>query len=304
MMYWLRFAMVCASAFILLYALFSLLLSLAWSLIQRHRLIQSADALFTLRILPAASAVIVLALAVAPSFWELEPAAADEWIGGWAVLLSVAWFAWAAVQGAHLIRAWRQTAGIFKRAVSRKLDDAPVAVYEIEDARANLFIAGIVKPRLLISRGALELLDADELRAAIRHELAHTNAGDNLKQIIVRLCSFPLLASLDSEWLRAVEIAADDRSVNDALMAADLASALIKVGTSSAALAPLGMSLVPTVETPISDRVRRLLNWESSQRRPLLHLVAGVLVVQTAAVAASLPWLIPQMHRFTELLFQ
>jgi hypothetical protein len=304
MMYWLRFAMVCASAFILLYALFSLLLSLAWSLIQRHRLIQSADALFTLRILPAASAVIVLALAVAPSFWELEPAAADEWIGGWAVLLSVAWFAWAAVQGAHLIRAWRQTAGIFKRAVSRKLDDAPVAVYEIEDARANLFIAGIVKPRLLISRGALELLDADELRAAIRHELAHTNSGDNLKQIIVRLCSFPLLASLDSEWLRAVEIAADDRSVNDALMAADLASALIKVGTSSAALAPLGMSLVPTVETPISDRVRRLLNWESSQRRPLLHLVAGVLVVQTAAVAASLPWLIPQMHRFTELLFQ
>jgi hypothetical protein len=304
MMYWLRFAMVCASAFILLYALFSLLLSLAWSLIQRHRLIQSADALFTLRILPAASAVIVLALAVAPSFWELEPAAADEWIGGWAVLLSVAWFAWAAVQGAHLIRAWRQTAGIFKRAVSRKLDDAPVAVYEIEDARANLFIAGIVKPRLLISRGALELLDADELRAAIRHELAHTNAGDNLKQIIVRLCSFPLLASLDSEWLRAVEIAADDRSVNDALMAADLASALIKVGTSSAALAPLGMSLIPTMETPISDRVRRLLNWESSQRRPLLHLVAGVLVVQTAAVAASLPWLIPQMHRFTELLFQ
>jgi hypothetical protein len=304
MMYWLRFAMVCASAFILLYALFSLLLSLAWSLIQRHRLIQSADALFTLRILPAASAVIVLALAVAPSFWELEPAAADEWIGGWAVLLSVAWFAWAAVQGAHLIRAWRQTAGIFKRAVSRKLDDAPVAVYEIEDARANLFIAGIVKPRLLISRGALELLDADELRAAIRHELAHTNAGDNLKQIIVRLCSFPLLASLDSEWLRAVEIAADDRSVNDALMAADLASALIKVGTSSAALAPLGMSLIPTMETPISDRVRRLLNWESSQRRPLLHLAAGVLVVQTAAVAASLPWLIPQMHRFTELLFQ
>lgn len=304
MMYWLRFAMVCASVFILLYASFSLLLSLAWSLIQRHRLIQSADALFTLRILPAASAMIVLALAVAPSFWELEPAAADEWIGGWAVLLSLAWFAWAAVRGAHLIRAWRQTAGIFKRAVSRKLDHAPVALYEIEDARANLFIAGIVKPRLLISRGALELLDADELRAAIRHELAHTNAGDNLKQILVRLCNFPFLASLDNEWLRAAEISADDRSVNDALMAADLASALIKVGTSSAALAPLGMSLVPTVETPISDRVRRLLNWESSQRRPLLHLVAGVLVVQTAAVAASLPWLIPQMHRFTELLFQ
>jgi beta-lactamase regulating signal transducer with metallopeptidase domain len=213
-------------------------------------------------------------------------------------------FAWATFRGANLVRAWRSTSLIFKRAFPRKLEGAPVEVYELDEGSANLFIAGILRPRLLISRGALELLDADELQAAIRHELAHTNAADNLKQMIVRFCSYPFLASLDLEWLRSVEIAADDRSVNDALTAADLASALIKVGTSSSALAPLGMSLVPEMETPVSDRVRRLLNWRSSQRRPFLHLAASVLFLQAAAVAVSLPWLIPQMHRFTELLMQ
>src|ERR1043166_3089139 len=181
--------------------------------------------------------------------------------------------------------------------------DVPLPVYELQEPGANLFVAGFVKPRLLVSSGAIELLDAEELRAAIRHELAHANSGDNLKQLMVRFCGFPFLASLDLAWLRAAEIAADDRSVTDALTAADLASALIKVGTAAAGLTPeLGMSLVPEADTPVSDRVRRLLAWKSAEPRRFLHLAATVLSLQAAVVASTLPWLIPQMHRFTELL--
>ena len=110
---------------------------------------------------------------------------------------------------------------------------------------------------------------------------------------------------LDRAWLRAVEIAADDRSVTDELAAADLASALIKVGTESAALTPqLGMSLVPEADAPVSERVRRLLAWKSASRSNANHFALGLLFLQAAVLAASISWLIPQMHRFTEFLIQ
>jgi beta-lactamase regulating signal transducer with metallopeptidase domain len=305
MMYWLRFAVVCASVFILLYAVLSALLATVWNQVKRFAVFRSAEALFTLRILPAVTALIVLAFVVVPSFWALEPPATDEWIGLWAALLSFACMAWLATRAANLFSAWRSTSKIFDRAVPREVPGATVPVFELQDSGANLFVAGVLKPRLLISRRAIELLDADELQAAIRHELAHARSADNLKQIVVRFCSFPFLASLDRAWLRAVEIAADDRSVTDALTAADLASALVKVGTESAALTPeLGMSLVPEGDTPVSDRVRRLLAWKSATRSHAGRFAVGLLLLQAAAVAVNVGWLIPQMHRFTELLFQ
>jgi beta-lactamase regulating signal transducer with metallopeptidase domain len=305
MMYWLRFAVVCASVFILLYAVLSALLAAAWNQIRGFAVFRSAEALFTIRILPALTALIVLAFVVVPSFWVLEPPATDEWIGLWAALLSAACIAWLAFRAANLYSAWRSTARIFERAVPRQVPGATVPVFELRDSGANLFVAGVLKPRLLISRRAIELLDADELQAAVRHELAHAHSADNLKQMVVRFCSFPFLSSLDRAWLRAVEIAADDRSVHDALTAADLASALIKVGTESAALTPeLGMSLVPEADTPVSDRVRRLLAWKSATRGHAGRLAVGVLLLQAAAVAANAGWLVPQMHRFTELLFR
>jgi len=305
MMYWLRFAIVCASVFILLYAALSALLAMLWNQSKRFAIFHSAEALFTLRILPAVTALIVLAFVVVPSFWVLEPPATDEWIGLWAALLSFSCITWLAVRAVNLYSAWQATSKIFKRAMPREIAGATVPVFELADAGANLFVAGVLKPRLLISRRAIELLDPDELQAAIRHELAHARSADNLKQLVVRFCSFPFLASLDRAWLRAVEIAADDRSVHDALTAADLASALIKVGTESASLTPaLGMSLVPEADTPVSDRVGRLLDWKSKQRSRAGISALGLVLLQASVVAINIGWLIPQMHRFTELLFQ
>src|SRR4051812_29439895 len=305
MMYWLRFAVVCASVFILLYALLSALLALGWTKLKQSSIFQSAEVLFIIRILPAVTALIVLAFVVVPSFWVLEPSATDEWIGLWAALLSLACVIWIAMRAGNLYSAWRSTSRIFERAIPRKLPGATVPIFELRDSEANLFVAGVLKPRLLISRRAIELLDAAELQAAIRHEMAHARSADNLKQMVVRFCSFPFLSSLDRAWLRAVEIAADDRSVIDAITAADLASALIKVGTESAALTPeLGMSLVPEADTPVSDRVRRLLAWKSGNRSHTGSFAVGLLLLQAATVALNIGWLVPQMHRLTELLFR
>jgi len=226
-------------------------------------------------------------------------------MGLWAALLTFACVVWLAFRSANLYIAWRSTRKIFENASLREIAGVALPIFELQTPGANIFVAGVLRPRLLISRRTLELLDAAELQAAIRHELAHARSADNLKQTVVRFCGFPFLSSLDRAWLRAVEIGADERSATDALAAAELASALIKVGAESPAQAPeLGMSLVPETDTPVSDRVQRLLAWQAGKRGRAARLTIGLLLLQITAVAANLSWLVPQMHRFTELLFQ
>src|SRR5438270_8234813 len=146
MMYWVRFAGVCASVFILLYAVLSLALAFAWGRLKHSRFLQGADALFVIRVLPAVTAVLVLAFVVAPSFWVLEPPAADEWIGLWAGVLSIACFTWLTLRSADLYSAWRSTSRIFQRALPREVLGANIPVFELADAGANLFVAGVLKP--------------------------------------------------------------------------------------------------------------------------------------------------------------
>jgi hypothetical protein len=50
--------------------------------------------------------------------------------------------------------------------------------------------------------------------------------------------------------------------------------------------------------------VRRLLEWKPGRTNHDSRVVLCLLSLPIAAVASNLVWLIPQMHRFTELLFQ
>jgi Zn-dependent protease with chaperone function len=275
-----------------------------WQWLRSRHQIENADTLFTLRLLPILLALLVVVLVTLPSFWSLEPSASNEGIGWPIATLFAASMLWMMICSARIFVALRKASRFF--ALASPSVQQPSA-YEIPGNVPNLFIAGLWRPRLFISRGAIELLDSQEMRAAIRHELAHTRAHDNLKQMAMRLCAFPALASLDKQWLRAAEIAADDRAVSDELGAAELAAALMKVGTASARLSlpALGMSLVPEADAPVSDRVRRLLDWKPvtnhrASRGGRLYL----LLVPVAGIAFNLVWLMSQMHRFTELLFR
>ena len=99
--------------------------------------------------------------------------------------------------------------------------------------------------------------------------------------------------------MRPVEI------VIDYLMTAE-GSALIKVGTASARLQvpELGMSLVPEADAPVSARVQRLLDWKPNPRRGGHAAQLCLLLFPAGIVAFNLVWLMTQMHRFTEILFQ
>ena len=310
MMYWVRCAMLSVSIFFLTYIVLSAALATVWRWLRGRRTIENADTLFTLRILPLLFALLVVVLITIPSFWSLEPSATNEGIGWPIAIIFAATSFWIFYRSARIAMAVRQASRYFALASPSplRIDAASkLFAYQLPDNAPNLFVAGLWRPRLFISRGAIETLDAQEMQAAIRHELAHAQRQDNLKQIVVRFCAFPAMASLDKQWLRAAEIAADDRSVTDELGAADLAAALIKVGSASARLTipALGMSLVPEAEAPVSDRVRRLLDWKPvTNHRGSHNGQLYLLLLPIAGVAFNLVWLMSQMHRFTELLFK
>ena len=309
-MYWLRFAMLAVGVLFLTYAVLSVALAGIWQWLRRHSRAENADTLFIMRTLPLLGAVLVVALVAIPSFWSLEPSATDEGIAWPALILFVASAVWLVFRFGQIVHSSREASKFFALAspIRRSLNVASeIPAYELQGAGPNLFVAGVWRPRLFVSSEALRLLDAEEMQAAIRHELAHTRSRDNFKQVVVRFCAFPTLASLDRQWLQAAEIAADDRAVSDEAGAAELASALIKVGKASARMAvpELGMSLVPENDAPVSARVQRLLDWKPS-RSPRSSRAAqlGLLLLPIGAIALNLLWMLGQMHRFTEILFQ
>ena len=304
MMYLLRWAVVSFGVFFLLYAGLSFVLVVCWRIV-RNRL--GTTALFTLRVLPLVFAAAIVLLVALPSFLYLEPHSGEETLGLAGILTALGGGAIVLIGLISAALAWRRASRFLAlcAAHSRQLKtDVGVPAFEVSGPAPALLVGGVCRPRLLVSGRAAELLNQREMDVAIRHELAHIRRRDNLKKLVLHFCVFPFLAALDREWLMAAEIAADDFAVNDEQAALDLASALLKIArdSSSAPMPALAMSLVPERGAAISARVERLLSWKrpANQRRSWRALV----VVAAVAVLAvtHYPWVLAQMHEFTEIL--
>ena len=76
--------------------------------------------------------------------------------------------------------------------------------------------AGIVRPRILLSSAAEFVLNTNELQTALNHEVAHVRRRDNLKKLLLRFVAFPGMNGLETAWLEATEMAADDAAVSSA----------------------------------------------------------------------------------------
>jgi len=95
------------------------------------------------------------------------------------------------------------------------------------------FAYGVLTPRVAVSRGLLEDVSEDELRAVLEHERYHVCNLDPLKIVFVQALSaafffLPALDALRARYLAARELAADRRAVR-ACGRGPLASALLKV---------------------------------------------------------------------------
>lgn len=308
-MYLIRCAVIALSVFFLVYAGLSLVVGAGWRALRRHGRPANSASAYGFRVLPLAAALVAVVFFTVPSFLRFEPRWDDEPLGIAVLALAPAGVATLGFGVFNVLLAWMRT----RRSVSswiagsQKLElKAAVPAFQTSESAPLLAVAGLCRPKLLVSGGARRLLDPGEFDVAIRHELAHVRRRDNLKKLLLRACAFPFLADLERAWLEAAEINADDLAVRDERSALDLASALLKVSrlfprTPSVALV---MDLVSGSPGAVAARVERLLAWTPRRRpqRRLLPIAVPAAVLAATTAALSYLWLLARVHEFTEVL--
>jgi hypothetical protein len=307
--YLLRLLCLCFASFFLVHTALSFII---WfiarpviRLAERIRPRSATSFLFTLRMIPAAlSLFVVLGLCV-PSYLWLEPESVAERIGfacfasallGIAIwTIAIARSLYAATKSLRYARQCQQAG----RETCITGEMPPIIVVEKETPL--LALAGVIHPRLMISRGVISALSTEQLAAALRHESAHRISRDNLKRLLLLLAPDVLpfsraFASLDRGWARLSEWAADDHAAGgDSRRALSLAGALVRVARMGAAprAAVLFTSLIDD-DRDLSIRVDRLLHAEPAQENPLGRvmraIVGGAALVVTGCLATAMLW--------------
>jgi Zn-dependent protease with chaperone function len=300
--------------FLLLYAFVSLAVSRGWPLLRRAiapRTAQnSADLLFTLRLLPIVVALVFTLVFTLPSFLLLEPRATNEAVGTAPLVLSLCCLT--------LLTAGMVQAALAQIRTSRALvtwldgstvmgSRAAVPVFRTQQNAPSLTVAGVREPKVLVSEAVIAVLTPPELRTALNHEMAHAQSYDNLKKLLFRFSVFPGMAGLESAWSEQAELAADDAAVLSLKDALDLAAALIKVSR----LGTLRTEKTLTTallhsSTALETRVQRLVSWEQisnapvddKRRRYALLSLGGTLLLIVATYGSVLTGL----HTITEWL--
>jgi Zn-dependent protease with chaperone function len=143
-----------------------------------------------------------------------------------------------------LVRSWRhprpvtappdpQSAAALERALAA-IPGPPLPVAFLPVDLPVLFCSGVLRPRVLISRGALRLLDEEELHAALAHETAHLRRRDparswlalGLRALMVPNPAFQVLAR---GIAREAERLADEEAGRLGADRLALASGLVKL---------------------------------------------------------------------------
>lgn len=183
--------------------------------------------------------------------------------------------------------------------LARAAGIAPPPVRHLPGAAPAVFCAGVRHPAIVVSEGALRLLDPAERRAALAHEVVHLARRDPLVSWLLMAaraaCAFnPVAQVLARTMAREAERLADDRGGELAGDRLALASALLKLHRATGGTAPpralpfagaLAEPLRRARSHDVEVRCRRLLAGEAPPRGPLASL-------RFALVAAALPGLL------------
>ena len=268
----------------------------------------SATLLFAVRMAPIALATLFACGVFLPAHWADESREGTEYFGVLLYALAglsllIVWRSM--VRTLRALRAFRALRHSWPRPVSGA---APVID---EDAMPGMTLAGVFRTTVLVGRPVREALSGDELEVAFAHEFAHQRSHDNIKRFAMFASPdffslTPAARELERMWNAAVECDADAVAVNgDAVRAANLASALVKVARLAGASTHVPASpLWSTFYQPslLEVRVRRLVAGASvPPRSSLLSTVLPVLL--TVAVASAWMTGVPRaVHEMTELL--
>ncbi len=316
---WRLLCLCCASFFVLHVALASaarLSAGTAVRMAERMKPSSAARFLFVLRILPMALTFFAVLAFCIPSYLWLEPEASGEKVGFVCFLMASLGAGIWALSVSRVVSAVNGTVRYLHRCEQHgKTINVPGEVSPallLEEKAPVLAVAGVVNPRLLISKSVLDGLTLEQRDAALRHEQAHRTSRDNIKRFLILLAPDVLpfvksFASLEHSWAKFTEWAADDQaSAGDSQRALSLASALVRVARmgSKPQLSYLFSSLVSDDEE-LSDRVDRLLRPQPKPGKPADVLVpfltgAGALLGAAAALVLVWPGSLSLVHQALE----
>jgi Zn-dependent protease with chaperone function len=318
---WRLLCLCCASFFVLHLALAvatRLSASTAMRMAARMKPSSAARFLFALRISPMALTVFAVLAFCIPSYLWLEPEAAGEKVGFVCFLMATLG---AAIWVLSITRVVSAVSGTVRylhhcerhgRKISLPGEPSPALL--LADKAPVLAVAGVVHPRLVISRRVMRGLNAEQRDAALRHERAHRISRDNIKRFLILLApdALPFLrifAALDRSWAKFTEWAADDQATEgDSRRALSLASALVRVAKmgSKPQLSYLFSSFVDD-DHELSERVDRLLRPQPNPGKPAKVLVpfltsAGALMAGAVALVLLWPGSLSLVHQALERL--
>jgi Zn-dependent protease with chaperone function len=280
----------------------------------------AARLLFALRILPLVLTLIAVLAFCIPSYLWLEPEVSGEKVGLLCVLMALLGVALWAPALKRVIGAVRGTNRYLNecerhgRKISVPGETSPALL--VTGKVPVLAVAGVFRPRLLISRRVLRELSPEQREAALRHEHAHRTSSDNLKRLLILLAPdavpfVSIFGALERAWSRFTEWAADDEATaGDPERALSLASALVRVARMKAASpAPenvLSCSLVGASQE-LSERVDRLLRPQPKPEKPVKEVVrllgsAAALALSAVAVITMWPSSLSLVHQALERL--
>jgi beta-lactamase regulating signal transducer with metallopeptidase domain len=302
------------SVFVMVYCALSLGVSLTWRTVWLHvqcrPVRRIADLLFALRMFPLASAAIITTAFTVPSFLLLEPRSIDEPLGGIPLVVGIAGAIlgiFGVVNAGLAVRRTSRTVSIWTNEAQPVEACSPVPVLRISPAVPAMTAAGILRPQVLMSGVAEFLLTANELQTALNHEVEHVRRRDNLKKLLLHFVAFPGMCGLETAWLEATEMAADDAAVSNAGEALDLAAALIKLSRlGSVQSADLTAALIHDPASAMNARIERLIAWSNdrlaSPRRFSLWYGLGAGVAAVAVCGVTYSQLLAHIHTATEWL--
>jgi beta-lactamase regulating signal transducer with metallopeptidase domain len=272
----------------------------------RLRASSAPVALLLLKLVPGVVALFFTVVVFLPGHFQFEPANAEESAGYTLVAFGVL----GAVILLLAVRRAVRDAAITRRVERdwcvraqgpRRFADGRLPVYDLPDTSPVISLAGLLRPRVFVARPVIDAFTSDEMDVSLAHEVAHHDARDNLKRVLVA-CSPDLLGiwpsgrALERRWRAAVEFAADDCAVGgEESRAVALASALIKVARLSPASSLAGSSSAFYDGTLLAARIDRLLmpsSDHSAGHRPAhaWRLLLGSATLLAALLAAEAAW--------------
>jgi Zn-dependent protease with chaperone function len=256
-----------------------------------------ARLLFSLRVSPLVAGLIA-SIGVAAAFIRHEPRNTTEEAGAMLLLACGLTLVLLLLAARRAIEVCARTRACHRllRQHGQQVDipEFPIPVWRIRSAFPVAAVAGILRPRLILSSRILDSCEDDEVLAVLRHERAHVDHQDNLMRACLVCLPDPLAfsktsAALLAEWHEAVEEAADDAASGmDERARITLAGTLVRVARMADDAPPDWMPALALFDGDnLEARVRRLLEPDpaASHRQPFVW-IAGALGLSFLAAGA------------------